>query len=160
MISFDAGSRRFNLRAAAIICDGSRVLLHRCDGDDFWTFPGGRVDAGEVASATVERELREELEEAVTCGELVWLVENFFTYRGVAHHELGLYFRTRLAPESRLLSSPGPFIGAEGHVPLTFAWLERADLAGLEIRPSFVAAALAHGELGFSHIVHRDEALP
>lgn len=157
MISFDTGDRRFNLRAAAIVLDGSRMLLHRCDGDDFWTFPGGRVEAGEVAAATVERELREELEERVTCGELVWLVENFFTYRGVEHHELGLYYLTRLAPESRLLTSPGPFMGAEGHTPLTFAWLERAELARLEIRPSFVAAALAHGDLTFRHIVHRDE---
>jgi 8-oxo-dGTP pyrophosphatase MutT (NUDIX family) len=156
MISFDAGKGRFNLRAAAIIIDGTRVLLHTCEGDDFWTFPGGRVEAGEVASATVERELREELDERVTCGDLIWLVENFFVYRGVPHHELGLYFRARLAPESRLLSSPGPFVGAEAHTPLTFAWFERAELASVAIRPSFVAGALAQRELEFRHIVQRD----
>ncbi len=160
MISFDAGSRRFNLRAAAVVLEGSRILLHRCDGDDFWTFPGGRVEAGEDAATTVERELREELHEQVTCGELVWLVENFFVYRGVAHHELGLYLRTRLAPESRLLAGPGPFLGAEANVPLTFTWLERSELARLEIRPSFVAAVLAQGDLEFRHIVHRERSLP
>jgi 8-oxo-dGTP pyrophosphatase MutT (NUDIX family) len=159
MISFDAGSRRFNLRAAAIIMDGARVLLHTCEGDAFWTFPGGRVEAGEAASATVERELHEELDERVTCGDLTWLVENFFTYRGVPHHELGLYFRARLASESRLLSSPGPFVGAEAHARLTFAWFERAGLAGVVIRPSFVAAALAQRELEFRHIVQRDDGI-
>jgi hypothetical protein len=116
MISFDAGTRRFNLRAAAIVLNGSQVLLHRLEGDAFWTFPGGRVDGGELASAAV-----------------------------------------RLAPESRLLAASGPFTGMEGNVPLTFAWFERSQLERLEIRPSFVAAALAEGELGFRHIVHRDD---
>jgi 8-oxo-dGTP pyrophosphatase MutT (NUDIX family) len=157
MISFDAGTRRFNLRAAAIVLNGSQVLLHQLEGDAFWAFPGGRVDGGELASAAVERELREELAEPVTCGELVWVVENFFRYRGVSQHEVGLYFSVRLAPESRLLASSGPFTGMEGSVPLTFAWFERSQLEQLEIRPSFVAAALAGAELGFRHIVHRDD---
>lgn len=157
MISFDAGTNRFNLRAAAIVLNGSQVLLHRLEGDAFWTFPGGRVDGGELASAAVRRELHEELAEPVMCGELVWVVENFFTYRGVSQHEVGLYFSVRLALESRLLAAAGPFTGMEGNVPLTFAWFERSQLERLEIRPSFVAAALAEGELGFRHIVHRDD---
>ena len=44
MIFFDADSRRFNLRAAAIVLNGSQVLLHRLEGDAFWSFPGGRVE--------------------------------------------------------------------------------------------------------------------
>lgn len=157
MISFDAGTRRFNLRAAAIVLNGSRVLLHQLEGDAFWTLPGGRVDGGELASAAVQRELHEELAEPITCGELVWVVENFFTYRGISQHEVGLYFSVRLAPGSRLLATSGPFTGMEGDIPLTFAWFERSQLWRLEIRPSFVAAALAEGELGFRHIVHRDD---
>lgn len=157
MISFDTGARRFNLRAAAIVLDGGRVLLHRMDGDDFWTFPGGRVEGGELAATTVVREMAEELAEPVTCSELVWVVENFFVYRGVSHHELGLYFRAALEPGSRLLTTPGPYIGADAGVRLTFAWFERSELRGLAIRPSFVATVLEAAELSFRHIVHRDE---
>lgn len=157
MISFDTDGRRFNLRAAAVALDGSRVLLHRMDGDDFWTFPGGRVESGELAAATVVREMSEELAEPVSCGELVWVVENFFVYRGVPHHELGLYFRVELEPRSRLLVTPGPYLGADAGVRLTFAWFDRSELHALEIRPSFAAAVLASPQLQFRHIVHRDE---
>jgi 8-oxo-dGTP pyrophosphatase MutT (NUDIX family) len=157
MISFDTGARRFNLRAAAVVLDGSRVLLHRMDGDDFWTFPGGRVEAGEVASATVAREMQEELGEPISCGELLWVVENFFVYRGVSHHELGLYFRVGLEPRSRLLATAGPYVGSDAGVRLMFAWFERAELHSFKIRPSFVADALASPDLSFHHIVHRDE---
>jgi len=157
MISFDADAHRFNLRAAAVVLNGSQVLLHRLDGDAFWSFPGGRVDGGELASAAVVREMAEEIGESVVCGELLWVVENFFTYRGVGHHELGLYFRVTLPPDSRLLSALGPYMGVEGDAQLTFAWFERAALGGIDVRPSFVPMALAGPDIGFRHIVHRDE---
>jgi 8-oxo-dGTP pyrophosphatase MutT (NUDIX family) len=83
MISFDADSRRFNLRAAAIVLNGSQVLLHRLEGDAFWSFPGGRVEGGELGSSAAVREMAEELAEPVECGQLLWVVQNFFTYRGV-----------------------------------------------------------------------------
>jgi 8-oxo-dGTP pyrophosphatase MutT (NUDIX family) len=157
MISLDADDHRFNLRAAAVILNGSQVLLHRLEGDAFWSFPGGRVDGGELASSAVVREMAEEIGESVVCGELLWVVENFFTYRGAGHHELGLYFRVTLPPGSRLLNTPGPYIGVEGDAQLTFAWFEREALGGIDVRPSFVPEALAGPDLGFRHIVHRDE---
>lgn len=143
MISFDIDNYRYNLRAAALILDGDRVLLHQIEGDDFWFVPGGRVDAGELAAVTVEREMQEELAEVVTCEKLLWTVENFFTYRGQKHHELGLYFLTHLKPESRLLTTAGPYTGMEGKLKLHFDWFRLADLHQLDIRPSFLANALA-----------------
>lgn len=157
MISFDSYRHRFNLRAAAIILRGDAVLLHRLEGDTFWSLPGGRIEAGEHASQAVVRELREELSEAVDCGELIWVVENFFEYAGRAYHEVGLYFLARLAAGSRLLTQDGPFIGREGDRPLAFEWFECQRLAELDLRPSFVAAALMAGELRFQHVVHHDE---
>jgi hypothetical protein len=63
MISFDAGTHRFNLRAAAVIFQGAYVLQHRVDGDDFWSLPGGRVEPGEDAAKTAIREMLEERSE-------------------------------------------------------------------------------------------------
>jgi len=156
MISFDIEEYRYNLRAAAIILDGDRVLLHKIEGDAFWCVPGGRVNAGELASTTVVREMQEELSEPVICENLLWTVENFFSYRGQQHHELGLYFLVRLAPESRLLTTAGPYIGNEGDLKLTFAWFRRAELSALDIRPSFLAQALATPVLVMQHVVHRE----
>ena len=156
MISFDIDEYRYNLRAAAIILDGDRVLLHKIEGDAFWCVPGGRVDAGEQAATTVVREMQEELSELVTCEKFLWTVENFFEYRGQKHHELGLYFLVRLSPDSRLLTTAGPYIGNEGDLKLTFAWFERAELTTLDIRPSFLAQVLAESDLHMQHVVHEE----
>jgi len=46
IISFSHGDASFNFRAAAIIIDGDRVLLHHADFEAVWTLPGPRRDAG------------------------------------------------------------------------------------------------------------------
>ncbi|WP_395848191.1 hypothetical protein [Cystobacter fuscus] len=46
MLSFDTPTHRFHLRAAAVIRQGPRVLLHRLETDTFWALPGGRVEPG------------------------------------------------------------------------------------------------------------------
>ncbi|MFZ6656970.1 NUDIX hydrolase [Undibacterium sp. TJN19] len=157
MISFDIANYRYNLRAAAIILNGDDVLLHKIEGDPFWCVPGGRVDAGEAAAMTIVREMQEELAETVTCGRLLWTVENFFTYRETRHHELGLYFLTHLSEGSRLLTQAGPYVGIEGDLKLTFAWFKRSELQQLDIRPSFLAKALASSELTMQHVVHHEK---
>jgi 8-oxo-dGTP pyrophosphatase MutT (NUDIX family) len=156
MISFDAGHCEFNLRAAAIIVDQGRVLLHRQRGDDFWSFPGGRVEVSESGSFAVQREMQEEIGERISCGELLWVVENFFTYRGRAHHEIGLYFRAELASESRILNFQGPYEGIERDRRLSFDWFSTSQLSDIEIRPSFAAAELMAMRPGVRHLVHRE----
>ena len=158
MISFDTPAHRFDLRAAAVVLRDNAVLLHRLEGDSFWSLPGGRVEPGETAAHALVRELHEELAEPATCERLLWVIENFFSHRDKQHHEVGLYFITRLLPASRLFTEPGPFIGREGHRLLEFAWFERSLLGKLDIRPSFVPGALASHELQFQHVVHRDAA--
>jgi hypothetical protein len=103
----------------------------------------------------VKREFREGLGEPVEWERLVWLVENFFSIAGKERHEAGLYFVARLQPGSRILQSSGPFVGAEGYRSLTFAWFDRPGLDQVDVRPSFLAGALASQELPFRHVVHR-----
>lgn len=160
MISFDTGTHRFNFRAAAIVLHEDKVLLHRLEGDNFWSAPGGRVEPGELACEAVVRELQEEIAEPASCGPLLWVVENFFIYRGNEHHELGLYFHVRLFPGSRMLEATEPLPGAEGDVLLTYAWFERSRLGGIEVRPSFLAEALSQPTLEFRHYVHREQRAP
>jgi len=156
MISFDIDEYRYNLRAAAIILDDDRVLLHRIEGDAFWCVPGGRVDAGESAADAIVREMQEELSVQVTCEKLLWTVENFFEYRDHKHHELGLYFLTQLQPDSHLLTKSGPYWGSEGSLKLHFEWFKLTDLRELDIRPSFLAETLSASELAVRHFVHHE----
>ena len=83
--------------------------------------------------------MAEQLAEPVECGQLLWVVENFFTYRGVSHHELGLNFLVTLHSGSRLLNAPGPYVGVEAGAQLTFAWFERSERTGAKLATSFLA---------------------
>lgn len=158
MISFDAGAHRFHLRAAAVVERGDSVLLHQLEGEDFWSLPGGRVEAGEEAAAGVVREMREELGIAVVAGTLLLVVENFFLYWGKANHEVGLYFAVHLPEDCLLTTGDGPYIGHEGERKLTFAWFPKSELHRLDVRPSFLVEELAGRLDGFRHIVHHDQA--
>jgi len=111
---------------------------------------------GEGAERAIVREWQEELGEPVTCGELLWVVENFYTANGSQFHEIGLYFRVSLAPTSRVLASNGPIRGQEGGTSLEFAWFDRRQLGRIDVRPSFLVSALAENPLGFRHVVQRE----
>lgn len=148
---------RIRQRAAAIVRhEDGRVLLHRLEHDAFWALPGGGIEPGESAAQAITRELQEELNIAVALEDLAFVVENFFNHAGMAYHEIGLYLRARPLPGSFLDVSAGPYEGVEGARKLVFAWFDREQLAGLDLRPAFLRSALTQETVGVQHIVHRD----
>lgn len=155
MISFNSANHRFNLRAAAIFLQGNSVLLHRLEGDSIWALPGGRVESGEDAASAVVREMLEEVAERVQCGELLYVVENFFEHQSQSQHEIGLYFFAHLEPESPMRVSSHSHFGVESNSRLEFRWFPRSELSQVNLHPSFLRAALAKQNLVFEHVVHR-----
>ncbi|MFP3552443.1 NUDIX hydrolase [Paraburkholderia sp. SIMBA_049] len=156
MISFDTDGHRFNFRAVAVITTRDHVLLHMLEGDEYWSLPGGRVEAGEDAATAVAREMREELDIQVKVGRLLWIVENFFTSGGRPHHEVGLYFATEVPPDARILDFSMRHAGNEQGRKLEFAWFNRRGLASIDVRPAFLRNALAQNPLQFAHVVNRE----
>jgi ADP-ribose pyrophosphatase YjhB (NUDIX family) len=169
MISFDAGPWRFHLRAAAIIRDGARVLLHRVGDDKFWALPGGRVEIGETAEAAVRREMREELGSEVRVERLEAVVENLFSYRGRQQHGVEFHFGLSLPDDSLLIGKPwferfetrGGLHGEPASIiRLEFRWFHASELAALDLRPSFLSTRLAdsRGAALIEHIIHDEQA--
>ena len=153
MISFETTEGRFNYRVAGVAIAAGRVLLHKRDGDDFWTLPGGRPDPMEPAGDALRREMREELGIQVTVGRLLWLVENFFTFEGRRYHELLLCFEMTCGD---LASGLDDFEGFEGDRPMLFRWYPLDALEALPVRPVFLAPALRTLPATPVHVVHED----
>ncbi|MFM0305601.1 NUDIX domain-containing protein [Paraburkholderia sediminicola] len=156
MISFDTGSHRFNLRAAAVIYQDEYVLLHQVEGEDFWCLPGGRVEPGEHASQTVIREMQEEVGASVHIEKTLCIVENFFSYNGRPNHEIGFYFVARLESGSTLLDLAVSHQGSEGSKRLTFSWISRQRLSEIEMRPVFLRQLLQADHIALAHVIQRE----
>lgn len=159
MIRFDQDHHRFNFRVVGIAIHDHRVLLHQAEGDGFWTLPGGRVELGEAAVQTLQREMQEELAAEIEVVRLLWIVENFFVYDGKNYHELALYFLMQLPATSSYLTQPGPYKCAELGSDLSFQWFPNQPevLAGLPLLPSFLQTALQQLPTSIQHRVHHGE---
>ena len=147
-----------SIRAAGILLSGEWVLLHRRLSEAAWALPGGTVELGESAAQALVRELAEELSLSAVCGRLVFVVENFFSVAGAHRHEVGLYFLVSFPPGSLPIPAGRAFAGVELSRKLEFCWFERARLSEVELKPSFLAAALARRRLEFQHVVERQPA--
>jgi ADP-ribose pyrophosphatase YjhB (NUDIX family) len=158
MIRFEEGNHCFNYRIVGVAVHKNAVLLHQGEGENFWTFPGGRAEFGESAEQTLKREMKEELDADVEVVRLLWFVENFFTYADRQYHEIALYFLMRFPIDSKYLIQPGPFYGQEEAVKLTFQWFSRQPevLSSLPLLPSFLQTALQELPESVQHVVQGD----
>ncbi|MBV9710644.1 MAG: NUDIX domain-containing protein, partial [Ktedonobacteraceae bacterium] len=92
MITFQQNSTRFTYRVAGIVRHDNSVLFEQSYDKTFWNLPGGRAELRESASEGLIREMREELGVTATVVRLVYIIENFFTYKSIFHHDIGFYF--------------------------------------------------------------------
>jgi ADP-ribose pyrophosphatase YjhB (NUDIX family) len=136
-----------------VIVDDGHVLLHRFESDPVWALPGGRIEPGEAGAAAVVREMLEETDEHVDCGELLYVAENFFEQGGKPQHEVGLYFRSALRPGSRLLDKTVSHKGTEGGNALEFRWFRLDELEKVNLHPAFLRSALAMPATLLRHVV-------
>lgn len=132
------GAGHFNFRAAAILIDQDRVLLHRNERDAFWALPGGRVKVLESTEQAVVREMKEELGVKVEIGRKLWFTENFFTYEGQSFHEIATYYLVKLADQESIPKGTEPFWGWEGEQKLIYQWFPVEYLDKMEVYPKFL----------------------
>src|SRR3989440_12671638 len=61
MITFKPGEIRFTYRVGGILIQNEHVLCQAASSENFFFLTGGRAELGETASATLQREMQEEL---------------------------------------------------------------------------------------------------
>ena len=81
---------------------------------------------------------------------------NFFSYADKPNHEVGMYFKARLRPQSPFLNQSRTHWGAEGTRRLEFQWFACDQLPQVDLRPTFLQQALNKPVLQFAHVVQRD----
>ncbi len=109
--------------AAVVERDGLFLVTRRQKGvhlEGYWEFPGGKCDPEESLEASLERELREELDVAARIGGEVFTTTHAYPERRVELH----FFRCEL------LGEPRPQIGQE------MRWVRRDELATLRFPPA------------------------
>jgi 8-oxo-dGTP pyrophosphatase MutT (NUDIX family) len=154
---FATDSGQFNLRVAGVCLHAGHVLLHRDDREDFWVLPGGRPLLLEPSPDALRREMAEEIGGDVTVGRLLWVVENFFAWRGRQFHEVAFSYLMELPVDSPYRDVRAEFTGYEGEIALPFRWFPVAGLDRIRLYPDFLSAALADLPETPRHIVHWDK---
>jgi mutator protein MutT len=105
--------------AAVIERDGKLLITRRREGthlSGLWEFPGGKPEPGEALEDALRREIREELDAALSVGERIGTVDWEYPDKRVSL----VFFRCGVQGE------PRPLEGQE------MAWVRPADLARYE----------------------------
>lgn len=157
MIVIDNEHGKFSLRVAGILLRSGHVLLHQLAGTNHWSLPGGRLELLEDSRTALARELREELDVETVVGDLIWVVENFFTEAPRAH-ELALYYRVMLPSDSPDTAGDQPFTRTDGNDRLFFQWFPLDGLDAIALFPTFLRAGLRDLPAGTTHLIHLDPA--
>ncbi len=157
MIAFDAGRDRFSYRVAGAAVEDGHVLLHSATHETFWTLPGGHVEFGEDSASTLAREMSEEMALDVEVGRLVFVVENFFAYRGSDYHQLLLIHEMSLPAGFSRVRDKTVHALSEGTYEMEFRWLaaEEDNLSRIGLLPAFLRQRLWVLPAGTEHIVWR-----
>lgn len=113
---------------------GELLLIRRGHGPAAgeWSVPGGRVERGEMLSAAVVRELREETGLAAVCGPLVGWVEHI----GDDHHFVIMDF------EATIIAEGEPVAGDDA---VEARWVPVADVAELRLVDGLAEFLYEHG---------------
>ena len=144
---------QFNYRVAGVIIEDGHALLHRGERDDHWVLPGGRCQLMEHSRDALARELREELEEEVEVGRLLWFAEMFFGERGQHWHELSMFYEARLAQSSAWRDMTRSYRIEDGGVQLIFQWFPLARAAKINLVPLFLREGLAQLPAAPQHLL-------
>ncbi|GGD78843.1 NUDIX domain-containing protein [Microbacterium murale] len=116
--------------SAVIVDDDGRILLARSHGDDQWALIGGGIEPGEEPSASIAREVREELGVEATVGQIVGVYGGDAMFITYANGDRCAYVTTAYA--CRL--APGPLVLEESELR-DVGWFEPSEISKLDTQP-------------------------
>ena len=125
------------------------------EGDDGrggkqYALPGGHVEFGETLALCMSREVYEETGLNVEADKLVYVLEYFYTLKGIETHEIGFYFLADLSSDFPAPDAQGYIPSLESHIRMRL--LPLAKLRDFPVMPPFLGDFLAQDARDlFSH---------
>ena len=151
-INFKGEGITFNLRVAALIRNGCKILVEKNDEVDYYGLVGGRCHLGENSIEAIKREVLEETGEEVEYVRSVGLIENFFTsrYTNSPYHEILII--NELKFKNQHMYKESSIINLEEKKHAKFYWKEISELN--KCKPEIAFKHL--NDATFFHLINKD----
>ena len=157
VITIKNDESRFGVRVAAIIYnkDMSKVFMQRQGNNDFYMFPGGRLEVLEDTKDAIKRELIEELgiKEEIY---LKYISENFIKFPNLKYHEIGFYFITQIDEDKYGFYENNEYdsLDEEKDGKSTFKWIDIDKIDNIKIMPNCMKNKLNIKKIDDSKVEH------
>ncbi len=117
----------FEVISRALIKKENKILLCRSVSRDYYFFPGGHVELGEISSDALVREMKEERGSDVKNLKFIGLIENIYSEKENTKYEINIVF------EAEEENSDIETVTREDHIEFEFLSLE--EIKKTDIRP-------------------------
>lgn len=137
----------FGVRVGVVVEREGRLLVvghEKAEEGRYWVLPGGRLEPGETVPECAEREIAEETGLASRFGEVLYVSE--FLREG--RHTVDITARVEASAETETALGGDPETLPEADPTLVeLAWVTPAELAQLDLRPSWIRDRLVEDAL-------------
>ncbi len=117
----------FEVIARVLVRKDEKILLCKSVTRDYYFFPGGHVELGEISEEAAIREMKEERGSVLKNLKFIGLIENIYPEKGKAKYEINIVF------EGEEENDDVENITKEDHISFEFLTLD--DLKSSDIRP-------------------------
>lgn len=129
-ISYTLNGVTIKVRSCGFLINDEMILVHKKKYDDFYALVGGNVKLGESTEEAIHREFGEELNISIEIKQLIWVVENFYTYDSKKVHEFMFVY---LIDSNNEL--PAETFEMNSNI---FSWFSKSELSKVTLKPNFL----------------------
>lgn len=129
-ISYTLNGVTIKMRSCGFLINDEMILVHKKKYDDFYALVGGNVKLGESTEEAIHREFGEELNISIEIKQLIWVVENFYTYDSKKVHEFMFVY---LIDSNNEL--PAETFEMNSNI---FSWFSKSELSKVTLKPNFL----------------------
>lgn len=144
IIKDDESNFKFNFRVAGIFVNDSKILLQKCEKDNYYSLIGGRIKYGETTIEALIREIQEEIGIKVNKKEtkLINVSENFFKYNGKKFHELLFIYKINNKQIDQISE-----IKTLDKTNVVNKWYDISKLNVMDVRPNIITNLIENNKI-------------